>query len=88
MHNIMSEGITSACVFFSWFLFLKLNRDQDQIFRFLEVVEDIMKMREPLPKLEAIYLIQPIKEVWRFFLSSFYHDYFYLLFFFVANLSQ
>ncbi|KAJ8300666.1 hypothetical protein KUTeg_022185 [Tegillarca granosa] len=53
MNEIMSEGITC-----------KFNKIINYL-RFLQVVEDINKRREPLPLLEAIYLVTPTEKSMR-----------------------
>jgi syntaxin-binding protein 1 len=55
MHDIMSEGITSMLDL--------LSKNSNDEFSSLIVVEDIMKKREPLGMLEAVYFIQPNEKV-------------------------
>ncbi len=55
MHNIMSEGITRQLFLLFRIYFIKVD--------LILVVEDLMIKREPIPLLEAIYFVQPIKEV-------------------------
>ncbi|KAL1423656.1 hypothetical protein MTO96_021029 [Rhipicephalus appendiculatus] len=59
MHELASEGITSE--FFSSFFFSFL----------LSVVEDLNKKREPLPNIEAVYLIAPTEKSVRALMSDF-----------------
>ena len=59
MHDIMSEGITSKTK--------DIRRGEAKVLNsILLVVEDVMKKREPLTMLEAVYFVQPNEKVCSF----------------------
>lgn len=66
MTDIMTEGITSKtpAVLSPDTLFQRCGvKERARLFLLSPVVEDINKRREPLPSLEAIYLITPTEKV-------------------------
>lgn len=74
MHDISAEGIT--CKFCSqfFFLFILLVFFCPKTIHIKKiVVEDLQKRREPLPTMDAIYLMSPTEEAVRILMKDFEH---------------